>query len=251
MCRAGFLVRLVFWGYMKKIQLSNRLKAIADFVRPGAHVADIGTDHGHIPVYLSQNGGCRSIVASDIRSGPLEKAVASATEYGVQDQISFVLAPGLAGVSPAEVDTVLIAGMGGETILSILSDAPWTKTCGIDLILQPQSKIPELQYWLRENGYRICDGCLAEDEEKLYIVLLVRPGRETDRTPAGLYVNRVLFANRDPLLPKYITALQKKTEHALAGLERAVDARASARQTLELLRLELLHMWEETEKWQQ
>jgi tRNA (adenine22-N1)-methyltransferase len=115
--------------------------AIASFIHRGASVADIGTDHGFLPVYLAQNGLARSIIASDISAGSLEAARRSATNYGVSDKITFIVAPGLSGIKETDVDTIVIAGLGGETIAAILNEAPWTRYSDIKLILQPQSKI--------------------------------------------------------------------------------------------------------------
>ena len=146
---------------------------VAGFIKEGALVADIGTDHGHIPVYLAQNGIAHRIIASDMSAGSLSAARRSALKYGVEDKISFVVAPGLEGIGETEVDTIVIAGVGGETIIGILADAPWTKRFGISLILQPQTKIAELCAWLRDNGYIIRDEETMRDRGRSYTVFLV------------------------------------------------------------------------------
>jgi len=158
----------------KKLRLPPRLVAIAGFIEKGSNVADIGTDHGFLPVYLAQKGFAQRIIASDKSSDSLKSALRSAVKYGVADKISFIAAPGLSGVDEAEVDTVVIAGMGGETIMGILADAPWTKRCGTRLILQPQTKTDKLCYWLNENGYSIRDLTLTQDKGRYYIVLRVQ-----------------------------------------------------------------------------
>jgi tRNA (adenine22-N1)-methyltransferase len=108
---------------MKQIRLTPRLDAVAGYVAPGAAVADIGTDHGYVPVWLAQNDLARRIVAADIGRGPLERARASARLYGVADQIEFIQTDGLDGLASAGLDTVILAGMGGQTMLGILARA--------------------------------------------------------------------------------------------------------------------------------
>ena len=157
----------------RSIRLSEKLKAIAGFIEMGASVADIGTDHGYLPVYLAQNELASRIIASDISSGSLDSAVRSASKYGVSDKIAFTVAPGLSGVKASDVDTVVIAGVGGETIVSILRDAPWTKRQGFRLVLQPQSKLDILCTFLRNDGYAISDATLVLDDGRYYIVILV------------------------------------------------------------------------------
>ena len=154
------------------VKLTDRLKKIAAFIENGSAVADIGTDHGYLPVYLAQNGLARHIIASDISAGSLSAARRSADKYGVSDQILFITASGLSGVKEAEVDTVVISGVGGETIIGILKDAPWTRRQGISLILQPQTKKDVLFEWLRENGYVIRDSAQALERGRSYIIIL-------------------------------------------------------------------------------
>jgi len=157
---------------MRTIKLPARLQAIADFIEARASVADIGTDHGFLPVYLAQTGLARRIIASDMSAGSLGAARRSAEKYGVSDKIEFTVAPGLAAVCETDVDTIIIAGVGGETIISILEEAPWTKT-GKKLILQPQTKKDELLGFLNEQGYIIIETKQQQDRGRTYTVLLV------------------------------------------------------------------------------
>lgn len=204
---------------MEAIKLSNRLRTIAAFVPQGANVADIGTDHGYIPVWLAQNGIANRIAAADINRGPLRHAEETAAQYGVTDQIHFALCSGLEFEGSAEYDTVIIAGMGGELIASILSAAPWTKQQDTTLILQPNSRIPYLVEWLLDNGYTIVDAKLVKDAGKLYQILVVkggeaeRIGRESDRL-----INRLYFLHRDPLLGEYLDTLLRRYRNAEKGM---------------------------------
>jgi len=158
------------------MKLSKRLQVIAGLIEKGASVADIGTDHGYLPVYLVQSGLYRKIIASDINASALVAARRSAEDADVTDSIKFIVAPGLDEVIAAEVDTVVISGLGGEMISGILSDTPWTKQREIKLILQPQSKIDILFRFLYDNGYEIKQIKSVLDREKYYTVILATGG---------------------------------------------------------------------------
>ncbi len=160
---------------MMKLELSPRLAAVAALVPEGARLADIGTDHGYLPVSLLLDGSIASAVAADIRTGPLDHARRTAAEYCLTERVEFRLCDGLAGIGPEECDTITIAGMGGETIAGILAAAPWTKE-GHRLILQPQSTQDVLRVFLVENGYRICREQVVREGERWYPVLVVNGG---------------------------------------------------------------------------
>ena len=155
----------------KNIKLSERLMTIAGFIEKGAKVADIGTGDGHLPVYLMQNGLASHAIASDKSAASIDTVLRTANKYGVADKIVFTASPGLSGIDEEAVDTIVIAGMGGETISKILDDAPWTKRRGIKLILQPQTKTEKLCSWLRENGYSIPETAQAQDKGRAYTVI--------------------------------------------------------------------------------
>jgi len=161
------------------MKLSKRLQAIADLIPPDAAVADIGTDHGHLPVYLALKGFSRKIIASDISDGSLAAARRSAEEADVTESIIFVTAPGLDAVEPSDANTVIIAGLGAETIVNILKDAPWTKQQRVTLILQPQSKIDILFRFLYDNLYNIKKTISVLDRGKHYTAILAVGGEES------------------------------------------------------------------------
>lgn len=202
--------------------LSRRLQRIADYVRPGSRAADVGTDHGYIPVWLIQHGVCENVIASDIRPEPLKRAMLSAEKNGVSDRISFRLCPGLEGIRPEEADTVIIAGMGGETIIEILSAAPWAREK--ELILQPQTKIPELRLWLNGNGYGVDDAALVADTGRIYIVWSCTAGGGRDLPVHELYTDRALAQKGDGLLGIYIDSAVKKLRHKVQGMKKASHA---------------------------
>ena len=199
--------------------LSKRLQKIADYVQPDNRVADVGTDHGYIPVWLVRSGVCESVIASDIRNEPLKRAMENAKENGVSDRISFRLCPGLEKFVPEELDTVIISGMGGETIIEILSAAPWTREK--KLILQPQTKIPELRLWLNNNGYDIADAALVADAGRIYTVWSCTAGVGRRLQQYELYADCTLAQNKDKLLGIYIDLVVKKLRHKVQGMKKA------------------------------
>jgi len=195
--------------------------AVSGFIRKGASVVDIGTDHGYLPVYLAQTGLANSIIASDISAGSLNSARRSAAKYGMSDKITFVTAPGLSGVSEKEADTVVIAGLGGETIAGILKDAPWTKHRGVSLILQPQSKIVELCSFLRKSGYSLLDAQLSRDSNRFYVIMPVAGGKSDSTLSPEFELYARLMYRRDPLFPRYMDDLAEKTRRALNGMKKS------------------------------
>ncbi|SHH61961.1 tRNA (adenine22-N1)-methyltransferase [Sporobacter termitidis DSM 10068] len=230
---------------MKQLKLSNRLGVIAAFIGAAGAVVDVGTDHGYLPVWLALSGKARRIAATDIRKGPLHRAVSSAEEYGVADRIEFFLTDGLSGLDPA-FDTVVIAGMGGETIIRILQNAPWTLEARVKLVLQPQTKADELIAWLGENGRAVADASLAEDERRLYLIFTAgADGRGGAADPL-----EILLEKRDPLLPAYLTRLSNKTQRALEGLARSAGTSGGAPDTARRALERYKRIKEETDTWQ-
>ena len=217
----------------KYLRLSERLLAVVGFIEKGSCVADIGTDHGYLPVYLAQNGLARRIIASDISAGSLRAALKAAEKYSVVDKISFVVAPGLTGISETEIDTVVISGLGGETISQILAESPRIKQDGFRLILQPQTKIDRLCSWLRDNGYVIQDAKLARDSGRFYVILLVgataadesgirNAGCEiTDLPTPEIELFSILMKKNDPLFVDYI-------DNIISRMRRIEDSKAAA-----------------------
>lgn len=153
------------------INLDKRLSMVASMVRRGSRVADIGTDHAYLPVYLVQAGACVGGIAADIRPGPLEAARRTVTEAGLTEQITLRLGNGLAPVAADEVDDIVIAGMGGETIVEILSADDWVKNARLRLVLQPMTRAEELRRWLLTSGFTITEERLVQDGHRLYSVM--------------------------------------------------------------------------------
>lgn len=153
------------------IKLDDRLAAVAALVRPGSRVADVGTDHAYLPVWLVENGICPSAIASDIGEGPLESARHTVTAAHLTDCISLRLGDGLAQIGADEADDIVIAGMGGETIAAILEAAPFVQDPHLRVILQPMTRGEELRCWLLTHGFTVREEHLIQDKHHLYPVM--------------------------------------------------------------------------------
>lgn len=233
----------------KKLELTPRLRMVADLVPAGARLADVGTDHAYLPAALVLEGKIPSAIAADLRPGPLNRAKITVREYGLNGKITFRLCDGLKGIEPEEVQAVAIAGMGGETIASILIAAPWTRERDVTLALQPMSSSSDLRLWLSQNGYQIVVEELAREGDTLYTALLVRAGEMAPLTPAELWAGR---NSADLLRGQWLDLWLGKTERALAGLAQSRQESAPRRRReLEQVRDGLLDMKKEWEAWQQ
>ena len=201
--------------------LQPRLHLLADLVPQGAKLADIGTDHGYLPVYLLQKGRIASAIAADIGRAPLEHARRTARQYGVEDDMRFLCCDGLQGIGPEDVDTVVVAGMGGETIIHILSQASWTKAGSTLLLLQPMTKQEDLRRWLNENGYAQSAERLVRDKDYLYPVFTVFGGEQPPLTIAEIYGG--VDIEVDPLAGEYLDQRIRRLSQAEAGLRKSSD----------------------------
>ena len=230
----------------KTLQLQPRLQLLADLVPDGSRLADIGTDHGYLPVRLLQDGRIPSAIAADVGREPLQHAIRTAEEYGVSG-IDFRLCDGLRDLSPHEVDTIVIAGMGGETIIHILSAADWTKEPGrYTLLLQPMTKTGELRRWLADNGYYFTAERLVWDKDFLYPVMVVTGGTQLISEMEQEY--GVCLAS-DPLYGEFLDRQIAKLQRAAEGKCRSEkeEVRAEAQQMLQRCRI-LQKMREEWNK---
>lgn len=225
---------------MRDLELTPRLGLLADWVPPGARLADIGTDHGYLPVWLRLHGRAVSAIACDLREKPLARARETGRAWGA-DGIQYRLGNGLAPVSPEEADTVVIAGMGGENIAAILARAPWTADGRHTLLLQPQTRAEVLRAFLAENGYAIRREALVEDRGVLYPVMEAGGG-EMSLTLGQLHGGAALL--RDPLGDRYIIRKIIRLQTAVAGLNRSGGGREKADALREIITA-LLSMREE------
>ena len=178
-----------------KVPLSHRLSACCNFISQGDRVADIGTDHGYLGIWLLQQGIARSVIAADIVPGPLSAAKRNAAKYCVSNQMEFCLSDGLQSV-PRDFDVMVCAGMGGDTMISILDAAPWLRNSKYRMVLQCQSKTPLLRRYLSDNGWRITEESTLKDGRFLYTVMEVYYQPDYPRlSPGECYFPPALLEN--------------------------------------------------------
>ena len=202
-----------------RLELGPRLRAIAELVPLCCRtLADIGTDHGYIPVSLLLEGRLDRAIAADIGAPPLDHARRTASLYGVSERMDFRLGDGLAVVEPGEAEVIVIAGMGGDTITEILDAAPWSRD-GPLLLLQSMSRTDVLRRWLPANGYAVCQEKLVQDKGVLYPILAVRGGETPPATEAQAQGGFLLEG--DPLWGLYLADRLLRLRRAAAGLARA------------------------------
>lgn len=152
--------------------LNKRLQACAAWVTTGGVVCDVGTDHAYLAAELLRGEICKHVIASDIREGPLQAAKRTLEQAGLLEQATLKLSDGLQQIDGKDVTDVVIAGMGGETIIHILASCEWIQN-GVNLILQPMTKIPLLRQWLAENGYAIERENIVKENQFFYTVMQV------------------------------------------------------------------------------
>ena len=155
------------------LELSKRLSLIAGFVNEGSSVCDVGTDHGYLPAFLYLSGKCKSVMATDINTKPLDSAKANLKKFGAEG-VRLVLCDGLAGVTRVDADTIIIAGMGGEVISGIIDRADFVCDNSVKLILQPTTAAKELRQFLAQNGFAIEHEQAISENGKIYSVMVVR-----------------------------------------------------------------------------
>ncbi|UBL05940.1 tRNA (adenine(22)-N(1))-methyltransferase [Clostridium perfringens] len=178
------------------MELSKRLKRIAEHVDKCESVADIGTDHGYIPIYLVKEGICKKAIASDINKGPIEKAKVNVAFEGVSNKVKCLLGPGLNPLKVGEVNGVILAGMGGNLTRDILL-ADMDKVKKYDfIILQPAQNPEVLREFLYKNDYEIIDEDLIKDEGRFYELFKVKYNENSEK----LVFEDELYYEVSPLL---------------------------------------------------
>ena len=204
----------------KKIHLDGRLLAISEYVDGSRILADIGCDHGRLSVSLLQSGRTGYVYARDISAPSLQKARLLAEKCGLTERMQIEEADGLRGLS-VNPDTIVIAGMGGLLIASILKDGRSIAQNAEQIILQPMRGIPQLRRYLHDEGYLILRDRICEEAGRLYQVMDVRFTGERQcfsALPDGEYdVGEYMLMHKDKLLPEYVNRLKNELSDALAG----------------------------------
>ena len=211
-----------------KLPLSKRLLACCEFIRPGDRVADIGCDHGYLGIHLLTQGIAASVIAADINEGPLQSAMRNAVKYGVRGKMTFFLSDGVRAI-PREFDTMVCAGMGADTMISILEAAPWLKSSQYRLILQCQSKTPALRQYLSEQGWRIRKERVLRDGRFLYTVMELLWQPDYPRLTLGeWWFPPALLKDPTPETPEYFRRIRDGLSLAVSHGETGHKAQALA-----------------------
>ena len=214
-------------------KLDERLKSAVPYLKKGGRIADVGPDHAYLPIYLVENGISSFAVASDLRAGPLEHAEANVKAAGLSDKIELVLCDGLTLIEPYRPDDILLFGMGGELIVSILDAAPWVKNEAIGLVLQPMSHPEILRAYLLEKGFAILGESLSF-ADRIYQTIYARFGAK-DKTPyteVELLIGRHNLAEKSPLLRPLLLREIDILNRVIAGKQNASDPDTAKEQTL-------------------
>lgn len=195
------------------MQLSKRLKAVASFVTEGNILADIGTDHGYIPIYLVKNGIIPRAFAMDINKGPLERADEHIAEEGLHDSIETRLSNGLDKLYENEADTVLVAGMGGALIIDILQRGRKVLDTVKELVLSPHSEWEEVRRYLGDSGYKITQEDMLIDAEKYYVIIKAIKEKPEEYDEVQLKYGKILIEEKNEILKEYL--LREKDKYLL------------------------------------
>ena len=224
---------------LSKIKLSNRMKSIADIVTLGKRVADIGCDHALVSIYLAQNNLAEKVIAMDVAEGPLASARANIERYGLTEKIETRLSDGMTALKPNETNAAVIAGMGGYLVIDILKNGlSMGRTEGLPIIndkyelyLSPQSELPEVRRFLRENSFSIVDEQMMQEDGKYYNIIKAifrAPGYTADSateniendTGKSVSDNRIKIADTygEKLIQKKSPVLKKFLEEKIEKL---------------------------------
>lgn len=221
------------------MELSKRLQAVASLVTAGNRIADIGTDHAYIPIYLIQKQLVPYAIAMDINEGPLKRAAGHVKENGLEDKIELRLSDGFGELRPGEADTAVLAGMGGALMIKILSDCREV-TCSLkECILQPQSELAKVRTFLLKEGFLFIQEDIVLEDGKYYPMMKVVPPSEDspfytgaagirceeqeflcngwDET--GLLYGKLLLEMQNPVLRQYLEREYRICTGILTGLE--------------------------------
>lgn len=203
----------------KEIILSARMETLINMAGRGKTLADVGCDHGYITIAAIKRKAFEKVVAMDINKGPLEAAKSNAKEYGVFEKIDFRLSNGLDKLKQNEADTILIAGMGGPLICDILSRNMETAKSAKELVLSPQSEVPEFRRFVLKNGFKIVDEDMVKDEGKYYFVFKLSLSEKNGypHGEAGIRYGGILLEKKHPVLKEY---LEKQKKVALELMEK-------------------------------
>lgn len=201
------------------MELSKRLQAVADLVTEGLSVADIGTDHGYIPIYLIQTGKCKTAFAMDVNEGPLLRAKDHIAAYGLDEKITVRKSDGVRALSVGECECVVVAGMGGALTIRIMEEGKGIFRNLKEFVLQPQSELKKVRQYLNENGYCIIREDMVLEDGKFYPMMKVISEKTSDYTMTELRYGKDLLEQKHPVLYMFLEKEVQTKEMILNSLK--------------------------------
>lgn len=205
---------------------------MAGFVPPGKVVADIGADHAYLSVYLVQTGRSPQVIATELNAGPWRRGCFWVSACNLENKIEVRRGEGLAVLFPGEAQVAVIAGLGGNTIIQILAAAPAVLRRLERLILQPMTDAGDLRLWLVDNGWRLAEEALVEEEGRLYEIVVAEQGEEVTRDRLLLELGPRLIEKGDPLLVSYLEHRKQNYQRVLSSLARSRSPEAQEKAIL-------------------
>lgn len=214
------------------MELSKRLSAVARLVDRCGCVADIGTDHGYVPIFLVESGIADRVIAMDVNKGPLERARLHIAGAGLAGRIETRLCDGLKGLKPKEADTVIAAGMGGGLIIRILSEGKEAVDSLTSCVLQPQSEIAKVRRYLADHGLVIVKEDMVLEDGKYYPVMKAVHGEPEPYEEYEYIYGKKLLGMRHPILKEFLRREQSLKESIAVDLRMHADS-GGAKERLE------------------
>lgn len=204
------------------MDLSKRLESVSNMLSNGKIVADIGTDHGYIPIHLIQTEKCKKVFAMDVNKGPYEKAKLHIAGYGLSDQITTRLSNGMKELNDGEVNAIIIAGMGGGLVIKILDQDRRLWSQIDEFVLQPQSEIHKVRKFIQENGFIITDEDMVLEDGKYYPIMKVIKGNDRELSESELYYGRLLIKEKNTVLKDFLDKEVTLKEQIINKLEEQI-----------------------------
>ena len=184
--------------------LSERLLAVAGMITPGLPVADVGCDHAYLPIYLARENISPHIIACDINAGPIIRAQENVDDVDMGDRIDIRQGDGLSVITPGEVESVVLAGMGGKLMIRILTEGADVLRDATEIILEPQSEVAQLRRFLQDSHYRIISENMVCEEDKFYPVIKAVHGTMDWDKEVFFRYGKILLREENPVLHEFL-----------------------------------------------
>lgn len=201
------------------MHLSQRMQMVADMLSPCECLADIGCDHGYLSIYLVKEQVAGRAIAMDLREGPLARAKENIACFGLDGQIETRLSDGVKKLAPGEAEALVLAGMGGRLMMEILEAGSACRDAAKQLVLQPQSEIPEVRAYLVSKGFAIIKEDMCLEDGKFYVVMKAVHGGEEKLSPEEALGGPCLIRGKHPVAAAYVAQLVEKKKRILEQLE--------------------------------